>query len=43
MTPLKKSIPIVKFESEDLKVEKKAIIIMARQHPGEIQGSFLVE
>lgn len=42
-TALKKSIPLVHIGQEDRNSNKKAIILLARQHPGESVGSFIMD
>ena len=42
-TCLKNNIPIVEFCQEESHSIKKAIIILARQHPGETVGSFIMD
>ena len=43
VTCLKKNIPMVHIGQEDKNTNKKAIIILARQHPGESVGSFIMD
>ena len=40
---MKKSIPMIEFSQEDQNQNKKAIIIMARQHSGETVGSLVMD
>ena len=42
-TCLKKNIPMVHIGQEDKNTNKKAIIFLARQHPGESVGSFIMD
>lgn len=43
-TYMGQSMPMIKISSEQKGgVQRKAIIIMARQHPGETVGSYIVE
>jgi hypothetical protein len=40
---MKKSIPMVHITNPERNIQRKAIIIMARQHSGETPGSFVME
>lgn len=42
-TCLKKGIPIVEISQENSNPNKKAMVIMARQHPGETVGSYIMD